>query len=234
MKNCPNCSAPCGDNDRFCSNCGSPLPLGPTAPKNDSAADFFGHPQQTTPPAGNDADAPLPTGQDPQSGFGNGSGTGYSAPENGSGMNAGNPQNGNAAQGNPGANGYTGFGYGTQQGYDPYRGQQSGYGRYGNPYYPPQPQAPVQNEGSGFGYGCLGFFFPLVGLILFLVWRNEHPRRAKSAGIGALISVILTFAIPFLVFFFAMFVSIASCGEAYEDPYYYEAVTSLCRLLLGR
>ena len=28
----------------------------------------------------------------------------------------------------------------------------------------------TKKEGSKFGWGVLGFFFPLVGLILFLVW----------------------------------------------------------------
>ena len=37
----------------------------------------------------------------------------------------------------------------------------------------------------------LGFFIPLAGLILYLVWRTEYPLRAKSVGKGALVSVIL-------------------------------------------
>ena len=42
------------------------------------------------------------------------------------------------------------------------------------------------------GFGVLSFFFPLVGLILFLVWKDERPLRAKSCGKGALISVIVS------------------------------------------
>ncbi|MDR0850983.1 MAG: zinc-ribbon domain-containing protein [Clostridiales Family XIII bacterium] len=42
------------------------------------------------------------------------------------------------------------------------------------------------------GYAVLGFFFPVVGLILFLVWKDAaFPLRARSAGKGALISVII-------------------------------------------
>lgn len=48
--------------------------------------------------------------------------------------------------------------------------------------------APVDN--GGFGWGLLGCCIPLVGLILFLVWKNEKPKTAKAAGMGALISVI--------------------------------------------
>lgn len=55
--------------------------------------------------------------------------------------------------------------------------------------------ANVRSNGDApsFGYAVLGFFFPVVGLILFLVWRDEYPLRAKSCGKGALISVILSF-----------------------------------------
>lgn len=44
---------------------------------------------------------------------------------------------------------------------------------------------------SSFGYACLRFLFPIIGFILFLVWKNEYPLRAKSAGKGALISIII-------------------------------------------
>jgi len=40
----------------------------------------------------------------------------------------------------------------------------------------------------------------VVGLVLFLVWRDEKPKTAKAAGIGALVSVILTILIYVGVF----------------------------------
>ena len=60
---------------------------------------------------------------------------------------------------------------------------------------PPQPQqqqqqqAPQVVDNGGFGWGLLGCCIPLVGLILFLVWKDQKPKTAKMAGIGALISV---------------------------------------------
>lgn len=48
-----------------------------------------------------------------------------------------------------------------------------------------------QDTGS-MGWGVLGFFLPLVGLILFLVWQSERPNDAKMAGKGALIGVIVS------------------------------------------
>ena len=41
------------------------------------------------------------------------------------------------------------------------------------------------------GYAVLGFFIPVVGLILYLVWKDQTPLRARSAGKGALIGVIV-------------------------------------------
>ena len=54
-----------------------------------------------------------------------------------------------------------------------------------------QVQQAVVDEG-GFLWGCLGFCIPLVGLILFLVWHDTKPKTAKAAGMGALISVIIS------------------------------------------
>ena len=47
-----------------------------------------------------------------------------------------------------------------------------------------------ENEQASAGWGVLGFFFPVVGLILYLVWYDNHRKRAKTAGKGALIGVI--------------------------------------------
>ncbi len=36
----------------------------------------------------------------------------------------------------------------------------------------------------------LGILFPMVGLILFLMYKKEYPKRAKSAAKGAIIGII--------------------------------------------
>lgn len=51
-------------------------------------------------------------------------------------------------------------------------------------------QAPETGDNGGFLWGLLGFCIPLVGLILFLVWKDTKPRTSKAAGVGALASVI--------------------------------------------
>ena len=67
-----------------------------------------------------------------------------------------------------------------------------------------QNTAPAVVDKGGFGWGLLGWCVPIVGLILFLVWKDTKPKTAKAAGIGALVSVILgvviyaaTFALGF-------------------------------------
>lgn len=50
----------------------------------------------------------------------------------------------------------------------------------------------TDSDSSSFGYALLGFFIPIVGLILFLIWKDEYPLRAKSTGKGALVSVIVS------------------------------------------
>ncbi|EEW53748.1 zinc-ribbon domain-containing protein [Limosilactobacillus antri] len=61
----------------------------------------------------------------------------------------------------------------------------------GQPVVSSGPQRGTEDRGS-FGWAVLGAAIPLVGLILFLVWRKQTPQNANSAGIGALIGVAFT------------------------------------------
>lgn len=54
-----------------------------------------------------------------------------------------------------------------------------------------QETKPAVVDNGGFGWGALGYCIPVVGLVLYLVWKDTKPRTAKAAGKGALISVIL-------------------------------------------
>lgn len=53
---------------------------------------------------------------------------------------------------------------------------------------------------GGIGWMFLGFFLPIVGLILFLVWVRSWPNNSKAAGLGALVGAVFWYFIP-LVFF---------------------------------
>ena len=59
---------------------------------------------------------------------------------------------------------------------------------------------PVVDMTGNKWWGVLGFLFPIVGLILFIVWKNEQPLNAKYAGKGALISVIISVVLYVLLF----------------------------------
>lgn len=63
-------------------------------------------------------------------------------------------------------------------------------------------------DNGGFGWGLLGCCIPIVGLILFLVWKDTKPKTSKAAGIGALVSVII-----YIVFYLLIFV-IGAAGAA--------------------
>ena len=52
-----------------------------------------------------------------------------------------------------------------------------------------QAKAPAVVDNGGFWWGALGCCVPIVGLILFLVWKDTKPKTAKAAGVGALVSV---------------------------------------------
>ncbi len=62
------------------------------------------------------------------------------------------------------------------------------------------------NDNGSFGWGVLGFFFPLIGLILFILWKDVKPKSSKSSGIGALIGVILYIILVILAVLFFIFV----------------------------
>lgn len=54
-----------------------------------------------------------------------------------------------------------------------------------------QGNKPEVVDNGGFGWGVLGCCIPIVGLVLFLVWKDTKPKTAKAAGIGALVSVVI-------------------------------------------
>ena len=57
-----------------------------------------------------------------------------------------------------------------------------------------------ERDGKSFGFATLGFFFPVVGLILYIAWMDNMPLRAKSVGKGALIGFITGVIMLLLLF----------------------------------
>lgn len=65
------------------------------------------------------------------------------------------------------------------------------------------------SDSSSLGMAFLGFCIPVVGLILYLVWKDTTPLKAKSAGKGALVSVIVG-AVFYILYAIILGVAISS------------------------
>ena len=77
-----------------------------------------------------------------------------------------------------------------------------------------QPQKEVDAPNTGFAVLC--FFFPIIGLILWLVWNDQYPLKAKSCGKGALIGVCVGAGVGI----FSAIIVGCSVGAAVGGGYY--------------
>lgn len=90
---------------------------------------------------------------------------------------------------------------------------------------------PVKEEKGSVLLGILGFMFPLIGLILYLAMMHSEPKKAKSAGKGALTAFII-----YLVFIVIVTISVMvpvidtyrkssqADGSTYVESYDYDNV----------
>ncbi len=64
----------------------------------------------------------------------------------------------------------------------------------------------MEEDKGSIWWGVLGFFVPIVGLILFILWNKTRKKSARQAGIGALIRVIISFifGVILTILFFAL------------------------------
>lgn len=54
------------------------------------------------------------------------------------------------------------------------------------------------NDAPNTGFAIIGFLFPLVGLILYLINKDTAPQKAKSAGKGALIGFCVSIVVSII------------------------------------
>lgn len=81
---------------------------------------------------------------------------------------------------------------------------------------------PQVDDKGGFGWSVLGFFIPVVGFILYLVWKNEKPKTAKAAGKGALAYLIVYILIFIVAFILGVTNGISTVNnDYYNDEYNY-------------
>ena len=56
-----------------------------------------------------------------------------------------------------------------------------------------------KSDKKSIGFAFLSFFFPTIGFILWLVWRELLPKRARSCGKGALVGLLVGILLVVLV-----------------------------------
>lgn len=60
-----------------------------------------------------------------------------------------------------------------------------------------------KDDKRDFGWAFLAFILPpIVGFILYLVWKNKLPLRATSVGIGTLVGIIVPIVLSAISFMF--------------------------------
>lgn len=84
-----------------------------------------------------------------------------------------------------------------------------------------EPVEYVCSDSPSFWFALLGFIFPIIGLILFIIYEDKRPKRAKSAGKGALVGFItkvvlaIILVILYLVYAVSLFNNIKNDTETY-------------------
>lgn len=90
-----------------------------------------------------------------------------------------------------------------------------------------QSESPVQivqrqdvadpSDRPSFGYAFLGFLLPVIGLILYLVWKDDDtPLRARSCGRGAAVGFVIYFLLV-LVCIILLIVGLFAFSEAMRE-----------------
>ena len=74
----------------------------------------------------------------------------------------------------------------------------------------------IENDTSNIWVNLISLCcFPLLGIILFFVWKDKQPKAAKSALIFGLLGVFISI----IIFIISFFLGLAS--EMMDDSYYY-------------
>lgn len=66
----------------------------------------------------------------------------------------------------------------------------------------------AENDSNSVGWWWLGFLLPIVGFILWAVWTADYPMKAKKAGWGAIVGVIVSVVAVVLIYilYFALII----------------------------
>ncbi|PWG65582.1 hypothetical protein DF196_06505 [Bifidobacterium callitrichidarum] len=78
-----------------------------------------------------------------------------------------------------------------------------------------QPLYQNPDDTGSFGWAVLGFFLPIVGFILWIIWHSKRPDDARMAGEGALVGVVVAMVL-FFIYCVYVFLTLAAGSAAYN------------------
>ncbi len=79
--------------------------------------------------------------------------------------------------------------------------------QYNQPMYNQPMNNQQVNQKGNFLYAIIGFLFPLIGIILYFVFKDTKPGDAKMAKNGAIVSIVIYVVFVVLIAVFAPLLS---------------------------
>lgn len=76
------------------------------------------------------------------------------------------------------------------------------------------PKSPSDSDSPSFGFAFLSFLIPIVGIILWALWRDTTPLRARSALRGTIVGVIIGAVL--VIAYFALIIGLVTYGIMYS------------------
>ncbi len=69
-----------------------------------------------------------------------------------------------------------------------------------------------EQDAPNTGFAIISFFVPIVGIILYCIWRDQLPQKAKSCLHGALVQIVICGVFALLGIIFAFLIPLLSIG----------------------
>ena len=83
--------------------------------------------------------------------------------------------------------------------YCPYCGKQLNSDQQPNYNYRPDYSHVNGDDAPSIGYSIISVFVPIIGIILYFLFKRNYPNRAQACGIAALIGFLINLIIVFSV-----------------------------------
>ena len=76
-----------------------------------------------------------------------------------------------------------------------------------------------EKDDKSIGYAILSFFIPIVGIIFYVLWKNDFPMRAKSCLKGFIAGIVVY--VVLMCCLVSSVVSIVDRYDDYQNPVYF-------------